>query len=226
MSFEIADDPGTDYRELVRAAYDRCAEAYAGQRLPAAAPELDWITGRLTDGSRILDIGCGSGAPVTRHLAASFAVTGIDISSGMIALARKNAPDAEFVTADVMEIDLPAGGFDAIVSFYAVFHISREHHLDLFRRFARWLRPGGLLLVTLAEKDDGPGYTEEAFFGATMYWSNFGPSTYRKLLAEAGFRIEREGVVRGGYDGVEAQEEVHPIYLAVQAANPPSAGPS
>ena len=35
MPFEIADDPGTDYRELVRAAYE---PAYAGQRSPRPAP--------------------------------------------------------------------------------------------------------------------------------------------------------------------------------------------
>ena len=32
MPFKIADDPQTDYRELVRTAYNRCAMNYAGQR--------------------------------------------------------------------------------------------------------------------------------------------------------------------------------------------------
>ena len=71
-----------------------------------------------------------------------------------------------------------------------------KKHLNLFRRFVQWLRPGGLLLFTIAKKDDGPGYTEDDFFGETMYWSNFGPSTYEKFLTETGFQIEREGIVR------------------------------
>lgn len=216
MPFEIAADPGTDYRELVRTAYDRCAEAYAGQRRATAGPELGWITGRLTAGSKILDVGCGAGVPVARQLAASFRVTGIDISPQMTALASRNVPAARIVTGDATEIEFPAGGFDAIVSFYAIFHVPREDHPDLFRRFARWLRPGGLLLVTVAAKDDGPGYTEDGFFGQTMYWSNFGPERYRRLLAETGFRIEREGVVGGGFAGAEADEETHPILLAVR----------
>ena len=216
MPFEIADDPDTDYRELVRAAYDRCADAYAGQRRTAAGPELDWITGRLTAGSRILDVGCGAGVPVAAQLAADFSVTGIDISPKMTALARRNVPSARFVTADATEIEFPPGSFDGIVSFYAIFHVPREDHPDLFRRFARWLGPGGVLLVTVAAKDDGPGYTEDDFFGQTMYWSNFGPSSYKRFLAEAGFRIEREGVVGGGFSDVEAAEEIHPILLAVK----------
>ena len=216
MPFKIADDPQTDYRELVRTAYNRCAMNYAGQRRTTAEAELNLITERLTPNSKVLDVGCGAGIPVARHLAGTFSLTGIDISSNMIDLAKKNVPTAKFVIADVMETEFPVGSFDAIVSFYAIFHIPRQKHLNLFRRFVQWLRPGGLLLFTIAKKDDGPGYTEDDFFGETMYWSNFGPSTYEKFLAETGFQIEREGIVGGGYESADALEEIHPFFFAVK----------
>ena len=216
MPFKIADDPDTDYRALVRSAYDRCANDYAEQRCATADVELSLITERLTPGSSTLDVGCGAGVPVARHLAKTFSVTGIDVSSSMIALARENVPAAQFIHADVVETDFPAGSFDAIVSFYAIFHIPRQEHLNLFRRFVQWLRPGGLLLFTVARNDDGPGYTEDDFFGETMYWSNFGPGTYRKLLADTGFRIEQEGIVGAGLASVDALEEVHPFFFAVR----------
>ncbi len=216
MSFRIADDPDADYRALVRAAYDRCAKDYARQRRATAEAELNLIAERLKSGSRILDVGCGAGIPVARHLAESFDVTGIDVSSSMIALARKNVPSARFVHADVVETEFPEGSFDAIVSYYSIFHIPRQEHSDLFRRFAQWIRPGGLVLITVARNDDGPGYTEDDFFGETMYWSNFGPGTYRKLLADTGFRIEREGIVGAGLASVDALDEVHPFFFAVR----------
>ena len=218
MSFKIANDPDADYRALVRAAYDRCAMDYASQRRATAEVELNLITERLEAGSKILDVGCGAGIPVARHLTKTFDATGIDISSSMIVLARRNVPSARFIHADVVETEFPAASFDAIVSYYAVFHIPRQEHPDLFRRFARWLRPGGLLLITVARNDDGPGYTEDDFFGETMYWSNFGPSTYRKLLAETGFWIEQEGIAGAGLASVDAQEEVHPFFFAVRNA--------
>ena len=216
MPFKIADDPQTDYRELVRTAYNRCAMNYAGQKRTTPGAELNLITERLAPSSKILDVGCGAGIPVARHLAGTFSLTGIDISSNMIALAKKNVPSAKFVIADVMETEFPACRFDAIVSFYAIFHIPRQEHLNLFRRFAQWLRPGGLLLFTIARKDDGPGYTEDDFFGETMYWSNFGPSTYKKLLTETGFQIEQEGIVGGGFGSADAPEEIHPFFFAVK----------
>ena len=216
MPFKIANDPQTDYRELVRTAYNRCAMNYAGQRRTAAEAELNLITERLAPNSKVLDVGCGAGIPVARHLAGAFRLTGIDISSNMIALAKKNVPTASFIIADVMEAEFTTGSFDAIVSFYAIFHLPRQKHLNLFRRFAQWLRPGGLLLFTIANKDDGPGYTEDDFFGETMYWSNFGPSTYEKFLTETGFQIEQEGIVGGGYESADALEEVHPFFFAIK----------
>ena len=217
MSFKIADDPDTDYRALVRTAYDRCAIDYAGQRCTTAGVELNLITERLKSGSKILDVGCGSGIPIGRHLAGTFSLTGIDISPNMIDLAKKNVPTGRFVSADVMAMEFPSGTFDAIVSFYTIFHIPRQEHLDVFRRFARWLRPGGLLLITVARKDDGPGYTEDDFLGGAMYWSNFGPSTYKRFLTETGFRLEQEGIVGGGSGEADGPEEVHPFFFAVRS---------
>ena len=220
MSFKIANDPKADYRALVRSAYDRCATDYARQRRATAEAELSLIAERLAPGSRVLDVGCGAGIPVSRQLADKFEVTGVDISWSMIGMARKNVPSATFIRADVLEAAFPAAGFDAIVSYYAIFHIPRQEHRELIRRFARWLRPGGLLLFTVAPNDDGPGYTEDDFFGETMYWSNFGPGTYRKILAEAGFEIEQEGIVGGGRTDVDGQKEVHPYFFSIR--NEPS----
>ena len=87
---------------------------------------------------------------------------------------------------------------------------------ELFRRFARWLKPNGLLLTTLASEHEGPGYTEDKFFGVTMYWSNFGIRTYRDLIIKVGFRIEREGVIGHGYQNPDMPLERHPFVFAVR----------
>ena len=104
--------------------------------------------------------------------------------------------------------------FDAIIAFYSLFHVARSEHEELFGRFARWLKPGGVLLITVAEKDDGPGYTEDDFFDVTMYWSNFSPDYYRALIRSMGFHIESEGVVGHGYDAQEPPHERHPFLFA------------
>jgi SAM-dependent methyltransferase len=216
LSFRIADDPDIDYKALVKTGYDRCASNYVAQRCTIAPEELCLITERLSPRSSILEVGCGAGMPTAKYLSTSHGVTGVDISPKMIDLARANVPSVHFIEADIMTADFPKENFDAIVSFYALSHIPRQEHEALFYRLADWLKPGGLLLVTLAQKDDGPGYTEE-FCGVTMYWSNFGLEVYKDLLKRTGFRIEQEGIVGHGYDSPNASEEVHPFIFCVRA---------
>ena len=79
-----ADDSLVDYKALVQRGYDRCAAAYAEARKGEAHPELNLLSERLADGAAVLDIGCGAGVPVTRSLARSFTVTGVDIPGPMI----------------------------------------------------------------------------------------------------------------------------------------------
>ncbi|NIK60023.1 class I SAM-dependent methyltransferase [Kribbella shirazensis] len=104
--------------------------AGATRRRGADAKYQDWIeelTGRLGPGSRVINVGYGTGVPVTRPLStAGHRVTGVDISEVQISRARELVPGAEFVNADVMSLDFLLGSFDAIVSLYALVHLPDE----------------------------------------------------------------------------------------------------
>jgi cyclopropane fatty-acyl-phospholipid synthase-like methyltransferase len=166
----------------------------------------------LDDGAKVLDIGCGAGVPIAKTLAQRFQVTGVDISGEMILLSQKNVPDGTFIHADVMEVDLPHSEFDAVVSFYTIFHVPKEQHRALFERIYSWLKAGGYLLVTVANEDEDP-YTGE-FHGVTMYWSNYGIEEYLEILGETGFEIIQVTSVGHGYKpSHETPEEHHPLIL-------------
>jgi len=86
--------------------YDPFAEAYNRHWGPDGAkgilPALDRLLLRdLPRGSRILDLCCGTGQLARRLTDRGFIVTGIDGSTEMLRLARKNAPAAELILADV-----------------------------------------------------------------------------------------------------------------------------
>ena len=83
--------------ERIIALYEETAEAWDGIRSRGlSAPEashLDAFIDALAPGASVLDIGCGGGAPVdARLIARGFAVTGIDSSPKLIALARARCP--------------------------------------------------------------------------------------------------------------------------------------
>jgi len=205
-----ADDPKADYKALVRAGYDRCAEAYNAAR-QNEADQLHVLTAKLAPGARVLDIGCGGGRPICAELAGQFHVIGVDISPVQIAIARRNVPTGEFLCADIMRLDFTPGAFDAITSFYAIFHLPKEEHAELLARIHRWLQPGGYLMCTVATHDEAP-YTEDDFFGVTMYWSNYSREQYRRMLEHLGFRVLIDSVLDSGF--MDRPPESHPLLLA------------
>jgi cyclopropane fatty-acyl-phospholipid synthase-like methyltransferase len=208
-----AADAAVDYKSLVARGYDQCAGAYASARRQEAAAELDLLAPYLRPRADVLDIGCGGGIPVAATLARRFnaRVIGVDISAEQVWLARTQVPGATFIHSDIMAVAFPARAFDAVVCFYALFHLPRRQHAELLRRAHGWLKPGGCLLVTVAGEAE-PGYTEADFFGATMYWSHYGLDDYRRMLAEIGFRVLATETLGHGYQA--GAGEAHPLLLA------------
>ena len=203
-----------DPKDLVRSGYDRCAGAYAARRRQDDSDLLTPLLDRLADGCQILDLGCGAGVPVTRALAKRHAVTGVDISPGMLRLAEAAVPGARFVCSDIAEVRFPEDSFDAVVAIFVLFHLPREEHPELLRSIWTWLRPGGYFLATLTESGEPPRI-EEDFFGVPMYWSSLGWSDYEGVLERLGFTIHGGRIIGRGYGRTRTdRDERHPLVLA------------
>jgi cyclopropane fatty-acyl-phospholipid synthase-like methyltransferase len=182
---------------LVADGYDAMGETFAAWReLIIGDPRREWedeLVARLEPGARLLELGCGGGAPETRRLARQFALTGVDISPRQVERSRAAIPEAEFICADFTELELPAGSFDAVASFYVFNHVPRDLLAPLLASVHEWLVPGGWLLTAFGVSD-----TEEwtgEWLGAEMFFSSFPPEINSRLVREAGFAIERDEVV-------------------------------
>ncbi len=147
----------------------------------------------LPRGSRVLDLGCGSGLPSTRVLAEQFEVVGVDLSSSQIERARSNVPGAAFSVGDLTTVEFADGSFDGVTAFYSLNHVPREDHAPLFGRVMRWLVPGGRFLAALGIADE-PNWTGE-WLGVPMYFSSHDPGTTRAALDKVGFEVDIHEVV-------------------------------
>jgi len=175
--------------EIVRSGYDRIAGRYTRDRERFENwNEIREFTSRLPRHARVLDVGCGTGVPVSQHIIENgFELVGIDLSPEMISAARKNVPGAIFTEMNMLELEFPAASFDGLISCYAVFHVPREQHRTLFHSFHRILRPGGPMLVSVGSTDwEGV----EDYFGVDMFWSHYSPAKTEALITEAGFHME------------------------------------
>ncbi len=174
--------------DLVKKSYNKVAENYSSQRDQFKNNKyLDELVKLLKPGSTILDIGCGAGVPIDKYLIEKgFKVKGIDISENQIELAKRNLPKGDFSVVDMSELKNGEYKVDAVVSFYAIFHIDREKHLELFNKIRTFLPEKGLMLITMGASEwEG----SEDFHGANMWWSHYGADKNKEIVKEAGFKI-------------------------------------
>jgi SAM-dependent methyltransferase len=133
------------------------------ERLRDQCGELDihlfdqLLRGRITEGMRVLDAGCGTGRNLVLLMREGFDVWGVDESDVAIrqvrALAARIAPGlgaTRFSVEAVEAMSLADGSVDVVVSS-AVLHFARDdaHWLAMVREMWRVLAPGGLLFARL-----------------------------------------------------------------------------
>jgi SAM-dependent methyltransferase len=145
-----------NYATGTRAAYGAIATQYAStwDRTPASIlTELDWLAAQLPAGARIADLGCGPGHHTRLLRERGLRVSGFDLSYEM--LASVGTPGV--VQADMLALPIADGSFDAVWSVAALLHIPRPVVPVALAEFARVLRPGGRLMLIVAE-GDGEGW--------------------------------------------------------------------
>jgi ubiquinone/menaquinone biosynthesis C-methylase UbiE len=185
-------------KRMVADGYDRIADGLLRRQRSDAPPGakqryLEWLTAGLPEGARVLDLGCGPGRQAA-WLSGRFRVVGADISIRQLALARRAAPEAGFVLADMSSLQFRPASFDAIAAMYSIIHVPREEHDGLLRDLYSFLRPGGRLFAVLGANDWQGTESDWLGFGTEMYWSHFDADAGRKLVRAAAFTIAQSSI--------------------------------
>lgn len=176
--------------DAIGAQYDKAFPHKEGQ---LAAGE--WLIRSLPTGARVLDLGCGTGVPTARQMAgAGFEVVGIDLSGGMVKLARERVPHATFHQLDIA--DLRPGGprelgrFDAVVAFFSLLMLPRAEIPLALQTIRHLLAPGGLFALSMVEADVDD--FSIPFLGNTVRVSGYLHEDLHKVIETAGFEIVEE----------------------------------
>lgn len=135
----------------ISTSYDTVATSYAelvvdGAEWEEAAFDL-LATLVAGSGRTVLDVGCGPGRTTALLAGRDLPVIGIDLSPGMIEVARRDHPDLDFRVGSMTALDLPDGSASAVVSWWSIIHLPRDVVPQAFAEFHRVLAPGGVLLM-------------------------------------------------------------------------------
>ena len=173
--------------DLIIGHYERHAAAWDADRANSGWNDKPWhdrFVATLPKGASVLDLGCGSGSPVARHMAAQgLKITGVDSSPTLISLCRSRLPDHEWIVGDMRRLSL-GRSFHGILAWDSFFHLNHDDQRNMFDIFGRHAGPSAVLMFNA-----GPSHGEAigSYRGDPLYHASLGPAEYAELLAGIGF---------------------------------------
>jgi len=168
---------------------------------------LAFLDGRLPQGARVLDAGCGAGIAAIELARKGHSVEGVDIAEKMIAIAGNNLANSglpggrcSFRVGNVLEEPAPSEGerFDCVLALGFIQY--QQDETASLKKLAGLLKPGGLLVVSgpvkakltqyfgvlnFLERKAGPVPGHELL--ETISVNDYSPGRFRKLLEGSGF---------------------------------------
>jgi 2-polyprenyl-3-methyl-5-hydroxy-6-metoxy-1,4-benzoquinol methylase len=139
----------------------------------------------LPAGASVLDLGCGTGVPISQTLIErGFDVYGVDASPTMLAAFRENFPNAPVDCSAVEDSDFFGQAFDVVVAWGLFFLLDVEIQIKLIGKISSALRSGGRLLFTAPAQRCS---WRDAMTGRTAV--SLGQEAYQKALQAEGMSL-------------------------------------
>ena len=163
--------------------YEEYASAFIAARDPAIGADVVWDWARnLPKGAAILDLGCGTGVPISEALIEDgFEVSGVDASPTLVSEFARRFPEVSLACEPVETSAFFGRRFDGVVAIGLIFLLPPDAQRSLIFKVASALEPSGRFLFT------SPWQTcewEDLITGRQS--GSLGEDAYAKLLSEAG----------------------------------------
>jgi SAM-dependent methyltransferase len=142
---------GPEFYEQRRTSFGDFAPTYDAVRPEWPAATIQWLIADRPAGSRVVDLGAGTGKGTRTLVAMGMQTTAVDPSEGMLSSLRSHAPDAEVLVGGAESIPLGDNSIDAVIALQA------WHWFDSLvagAEVARVLRPGGTLGIGWHVRDE------------------------------------------------------------------------
>lgn len=147
---------------------------------------------RLEPGCRVLEVGCGGGALLSRLESAGFEAVGVDLLEEAVRAAREMVREATVLRVDAVSLPFEDSSFDRLAAHHLV-----EHLDDMPAALGEWrrvLRPGGVLALCTPNLL----YPSRGMFNDPTHVHIFDPDELVSAVGQAGFRVEESMTVFPG----------------------------
>lgn len=183
------------FLDTTRSSYDAVAGGYAEEfEGEIAAKVFDRVAltafAELVGAGRVADLGCGPGRTGAYLAGKGVDVFGIDLSPGMVEVARTLHPHLSFQVGTMTALDLPDASLDGICAWYSIIHVPDDHLPAVFAEFHRVLKPGGHAVLAFQVGDETGTRTEAYGREIALTFHRRPPDRVAALLADAGLPVQ------------------------------------
>ncbi len=198
----------------IASSYDSVAARYAeeiGDEMARKPIDRAWLSclAELARDGIIADVGCGPGHVGAFVASLGARVVGVDLSAGMVDVARKRYPDRSFEVGSLLALPVADGAWSGAVCAYSIIHLRDDERPAAFRELARALTLEGWLLLSFHISGEGHDAGEAVHLG--QWWDHevdltfhyLRPATIAEELRRAGFEVVAV-TERQPWPGVEA----------------------
>lgn len=197
----------TEPLDVIRSAFDRRATGYDKSAMHVALAEAVARFATIDGVGHVLDVATGTGLVLRSfHARAShLQLTGVDISPGMLGVARRMLPSADWIEADAAALPVPDASVDLVTCVTALHIIP-----DIGGAVAEWrrvLRPGGRLVTATFSRTAGHTSSDTADVTSDRpYPRRHAPfhsvEALTQTLGGHGFMVDRHQMWTDGADEV------------------------
>jgi len=183
-----------DKSEKAVSVFDKRAQDYQSRFMDVShyGDTLDRFSAKLQPNATILELACGPGN-VTRYLLdkrPDLKITGTDLSPNMLALARKNNPEAHFRLLDIRAIGKMEQSFDGVVCGFGLPYLSKTEAFDFIGKLSKILNPKGMVYLSTMEGDYQTSALQKSSDGQDEIFIHYHQTDYLvDALERAGMQI-------------------------------------
>lgn len=174
--------------------WEAIAEEFIAARSDIGSDVVRQWSQRLRPRGEVVDIGCGSGAPVSQALVEEgFTVFGIDASPTLLSMFRRRFPEAPAACETVQSSNFFGQKFDGAVAIGLLFLLSEEDQGKLIEKVGQMLCPHGRFLFSAPREQCAWRDLQTGQLSLSL-----GSVEYQRQLACAGMQLEHMYIDRGG----------------------------
>lgn len=173
--------------------YNQNADQYARTTFQTASPdEIDRFANLLFVGAKVLDAGCGGGRDTNLLTKKGLKVIGLDLSSGLIKVARKTFPELEFIEGNMLSLPFPDSDFDGVWSHASLLHLETSDEVKkALQEFNRVMKQSAVLhvLVKAQTGEFKTAVVTDSLSKHDRFFQYFTELELQNLLKESGFDL-------------------------------------